>query len=358
MKNRGRLMELRAEVLGEGGQLLAEGDGVFMKLDAPLSQRDVRPGAAERPRRCAGGGDVSAFVSTAWLEEHLRRPEPADHRSEHREGVVRRGAHPGRGLGRPLRRPAAQRRRLVGRRADAGAVCRADEPPRHRAGDDGRLVRRPPQLVRHPRLLDERLLPASPAASYVLEGGRERWIAEGRPMTSDVDGRRRRRRTRCRRRTDESNRATWQQVRDAIGAPDQRRAGRAIAGRVRRDERPGEARRPHPRRGAHRMDGRDGRRQRAAQPPTSCARCTSAARRDARQGDHRPLPARHPRRAHVVRAEARARLPEREELRRLVAGVGQPRRPAGGHRGSAHPERLVRCSMRASTRRSRAGDRR
>ncbi len=37
VKERGRLMELRAEVLGESGQLLAEGDGVFMRLDAPLS---------------------------------------------------------------------------------------------------------------------------------------------------------------------------------------------------------------------------------------------------------------------------------------------------------------------------------
>lgn len=36
-KERGRLMELRAEVRGESGRLLAEGDGVFMKLDAPLA---------------------------------------------------------------------------------------------------------------------------------------------------------------------------------------------------------------------------------------------------------------------------------------------------------------------------------
>jgi acyl-coenzyme A thioesterase PaaI-like protein len=34
IRNRGRLMELRAEVLDLGGRLLAEGDGVFMKLDA------------------------------------------------------------------------------------------------------------------------------------------------------------------------------------------------------------------------------------------------------------------------------------------------------------------------------------
>jgi acyl-coenzyme A thioesterase PaaI-like protein len=37
VKHRGRLMELRAEVFGQDGLLLAEGDGVFMRLDAPLS---------------------------------------------------------------------------------------------------------------------------------------------------------------------------------------------------------------------------------------------------------------------------------------------------------------------------------
>ena len=37
-KNRGRLMELRAEVLGGDGRLLAEGDGVFMKLDGEMSR--------------------------------------------------------------------------------------------------------------------------------------------------------------------------------------------------------------------------------------------------------------------------------------------------------------------------------
>jgi thiosulfate/3-mercaptopyruvate sulfurtransferase len=58
-----------------------------------------------------------------------------------------------------------------------------------------------------------------PGAFYVLDGGRERWVAEGRPLTADVvtpprvsypepaDG-------------DPSNDATWQHVRDAIGRPD------------------------------------------------------------------------------------------------------------------------------------------
>jgi acyl-coenzyme A thioesterase PaaI-like protein len=37
VKNRGRLLELRAEVKGRDGALLAEADGTFMKLDTGLS---------------------------------------------------------------------------------------------------------------------------------------------------------------------------------------------------------------------------------------------------------------------------------------------------------------------------------
>ncbi len=36
-RNRGRLMELRAEVRDSAGMLLAEGDGTFMKLDARMA---------------------------------------------------------------------------------------------------------------------------------------------------------------------------------------------------------------------------------------------------------------------------------------------------------------------------------
>ena len=52
-------------------------------------------------------------------------------------------------------------------------------------------------------------------------------------------------------------------------------------------------------------------------------------RRHARQGRHRLLPHRRAIEPHVVRPEAPARLPERQELRRLVDGVGQPGRRAG-----------------------------
>lgn len=58
-----------------------------------------------------------------------------------------------------------------------------------------------------------------PGGAHVLEGGRERWAKDGRPLTADVE-------TpapasyRPPRSTDESIRATWRDVHDAIGAAD------------------------------------------------------------------------------------------------------------------------------------------
>ena len=57
VKERGRLMELRAEVLSERGRLLAEGDGVFMKLDAPLA------GEMSELARKTGRGDAPEVVT-------------------------------------------------------------------------------------------------------------------------------------------------------------------------------------------------------------------------------------------------------------------------------------------------------
>lgn len=57
-----------------------------------------------------------------------------------------------------------------------------------------------------------------PAPCYVLEGGRERWIAEGRPLTTDVPAITPAVYPAPARHTD-AHRATWQEVRAAIGAP-------------------------------------------------------------------------------------------------------------------------------------------
>jgi len=57
VKERGRLMELRAEVLSERGRLLAEGDGVFMKLEAPLA------GEMSELARKTGRGDAPEVVT-------------------------------------------------------------------------------------------------------------------------------------------------------------------------------------------------------------------------------------------------------------------------------------------------------
>jgi thiosulfate/3-mercaptopyruvate sulfurtransferase len=57
-----------------------------------------------------------------------------------------------------------------------------------------------------------------PGGAFVLEGGRERWEAERRPMSSNVPPVSRTSYP-VPREANGDNRATWQQVRDAIGAP-------------------------------------------------------------------------------------------------------------------------------------------
>jgi acyl-coenzyme A thioesterase PaaI-like protein len=57
VRDRSRLMELRAEMRGRDGELLAEADGVFMKLDAKLA--DEMTGLARK-----GGRDGAPEVVT------------------------------------------------------------------------------------------------------------------------------------------------------------------------------------------------------------------------------------------------------------------------------------------------------
>ena len=110
VRNRGRLIELRAEVRDDGGALLAEGDGTFMKLDERMAGEMSELAREHRPQRRAGGGAVSALVTPDWLRAAPRRSRRAHHRVEHREGDVRRARTFRARSGSTARRPAPQRR--------------------------------------------------------------------------------------------------------------------------------------------------------------------------------------------------------------------------------------------------------
>lgn len=159
---------------------------------------------------------MSAFVSTAWLEEHLHDPDlriiegsiakesydeahiPGAAWVDHFADLLRNGDDSSGDVLTPEQYAALMNRLGVG--AKTTIVWYGD---RHNSyairgfWTDG--------FYQHA------------GASYVLEGGRERWIAEGRPMTSDVP---------APSPTaypvptskDESNRADWQQVSAAVGA--------------------------------------------------------------------------------------------------------------------------------------------
>ncbi len=113
-----------------------------------------------------------------------------------------------------------------------------------------------------------------PGACHVLEGGRERWIAEGRPTTSEptpvtaatypVPPHR-----------TLASQASWQEVQAAIGAPDR------VVLDVRSLEeydghgRASRSRRTYPRCRTHRVDGSNRRATTSSRTRTTSARCTS-----------------------------------------------------------------------------------
>ena len=111
-------------------------------------------------------GDMSALVvDRRGSSSTSTMPHVRDHRGEHRRGDVRRCAHSRRACGCDhfadlLRNGDDSSGDVLTPEQFAALMSRL----RHRAGDDGRLVRRPAQLVRHPRFLDDGLLPA-PGAS-------------------------------------------------------------------------------------------------------------------------------------------------------------------------------------------------
>ena len=112
--------------------------------------------------------------------------------------------------------------------------------------------------------------------------------------------------------------------------------------------------RPHPERAVDPV-GAGRPRRRHVQVAGRAARALRRQGRDAREGGARVLPHRRAQRAHVVRPPRAARLPGRQELRRLVDRVGQPRRRAdravGATAGSCalEPTRsITTCGTRAA----------
>lgn len=161
---------------------------------------------------------MSAFVSTAWLEEHLGDPRvriveasvakesydaahvPGARWVDHFADLLRNGDETSGEVIRPSQFAA-----LMSRLGVAPGISVVWYGDRHNS-----------YAIRGFWTLG---FYGYPGAVHVLEGGRERWFAEGRPATSDVPAveptsypappsR------------DESDRATWQQVRDAIDSPD------------------------------------------------------------------------------------------------------------------------------------------
>ena len=189
-----------------------------------------------------------------------------------------------------------------------------------------------------------------PGAVHVLEGGRERWLAEGRPTTADIaaiepavypvpaDH-------------DDASRAEWQRVRHAIESPTM------VVFDVRsQDEYDGTSVRAA--RGGH-IPGAVHLEWTGATAGDNVLKPESELREMYESRGVTPdkeiiahCQLRDPRRTHLVRAEARPRLPERPQLRRFLAGVGQPRRPP--HRAvtstqllpsSLQPPRSVRVDL-------------
>ena len=157
----------------------------------------------------------------------------------------------------------------------------------------------------------------------ILDGGRQKWIDEGRELTAEVPSPARATYTASER--DEGIRAYRGQVLDWLRDPGARAGRRALAGRVlgRADRaarlRAGRraARRPHPGRGLDPVGQRRARR-RHVQAGRPAARAVRRQGRDPRPACDGLLPDRRAERAHLVRPARAARLRARAQLRRLV----------------------------------------
>ena len=163
----------------------------------------------------------------------------------------------------------------------------------------------------------------------ILDGGRQKWIDEGRELSTDVPEATSA--TYSARERDETIRARRDAVLGAIGRDTlvdvrspQEFSGELIAAPGYEQE--------GAQRGGHIPDravdplGAGGPRRRHVQERGRAARALRGQGRHARPGGDGVLPHRRAQRAHVVRPPRAARLPGRPQLRRLLDRVGQPRR--------------------------------
>ena len=184
----------------------------------------------------------------------------------------------------------------------------------------------------------------------LMNGGRKKWELEGRPWTTEPP------------QVTQSNypvppsdeidpRVSRRGAEDTLGGKDvnlvdvrspDEFTGKILAPPGMTRDRP--ARRAHPRREEHPLGQGRQRRRHVQEPPTSCSKLYADAGVRFRQADDRLLPHRRAVEPHVVRAEVPARREEREELRWLVDGVGQPgRRPIEKGEGAATTPMPTKC---------------
>ena len=166
----------------------------------------------------------------------------------------------------------------------------------------------------------------------LMNGPREKWIAEGRPTTD------RRPEPTSRRRSPPSRATTRSAPSATRSSPrwtsaDAARRRPLAAGVLRRADRDARlraggraARRPHPRRRVGPVGAGGAARTARSSPRDDLEQLYGDKGVTQRRPDHRLLPHRRALGAHVVRAARAARQGRRQELRRLVDRVGQPRR--------------------------------
>ena len=186
----------------------------------------------------------------------------------------------------------------------------------------------------------------------IMDGGRKKWLAEGKELSTDAP--KPPKKTYKAKDPDHSLRAFLPEVQEAVEAEEGVARRRAQPGGIHgRDSRAARtsgnlpARRPHSGREEHAVGEAGERRRHVQERRRRSRRCTTAS---GVTGD-KPVIAYcriGERSSHtLVRAEVSARLQEREELRRLVDRMGQPRRRAGGE--AVESRRVHRTATRRST---------